>query len=407
MSGAADSHFGCVVRSFATMFPARRFGGGALAVYLDGQPVIDVWTGWADRGGHRPWSADTAAMVFSATKGMAATVIHRLADRGLIDYDAPVAEYWPEFAANGKAGLTVREVMRHHAGLSGLRGATKEDLLDHVVMEERLAAAPPGRLLGKPAYHALTFGWLMSGLARAVTGKGMRALIREELAEPLGTDGMHLGRPPAGSPTRVAEIIMPQNIVANQVINDVTCKVANQLSGGFRSMYFKGVIAAVQGQIPLLDAEMPAANGVVTARALARMYGAIANGGEIDGTRFLSRELVAGLTGRRSLRPDRNLFVPLAFHLGYHSLPIGNLMPGFGHVGMGGSVGWADPADGVAFALVHNRLLSPFVMTDHAAFVGIYALIRKAAAKARERGFQPVTEFGAPYSEPGAVAGWG
>ncbi len=388
------------------MFPARRFGGGALAVYVDGQPAVDVWTGWADRGGHVPWSADTAAMVFSATKGMAVTVIHRLADRGLIDYEAPVAEYWPEFAANGKGNLTVREVMQHHAGLSGLRGATQEDLLDHVVMEERLAAAArPGRLLGKPAYHALTFGWLMSGLARSVTGKDMRVLFREELAEPLNSDGFHLGRPPAESPTRAAEIIMPQSIVANPVLNYVTCKVGNQLSGGWRSMYFPGVIAAVQGEIPLLDGEVPAANGVVTARALARMYGAIANGGEIDGTRFLSRELVAGLTGRRSLRPDRNLFVPLAFHLGYHSLPIGNVMPGFGHVGLGGSVGWADPADGVAFAVVHNRLLTPFVMTDHAAFVGIYKLIRDAAAKVRKRGLQPVTEFGAPFSEPGAVAG--
>ena len=170
-------------------------------------------------------------------------------------------------------------------------------------------------------------------------------------------------------------------------------------------MYFPGVIAAVQGEVPLLDAEIPAANGVVTARALARMYGAIANGGEIDGTQFLSRELVAGLTGRRSLRPDRNLFVPLAFHLGYHSLPIGGVMPGFGHVGLGGSVGWADPANGVAFAVVHNRLLTPFVMTDHAGFVGIYKLVRDAAAKVRKRGPRPVTEFGSPYSEPGAVAG--
>ena len=387
------------------MFPGRRFGGGALAVYVDGLPVVDVWKGWADRGGHLPWSADTAAMVFSASKGMAATVIHRLADRGLIDYEAPVAEYWPEFVANGKSAMTVREVMRHQAGLSGLRGATKEDLLDHGVMEERLAAAAPGRLLGKSAYHALTFGWLMSGLARAVTGKDMRVLFREELAEPLNSDGFHLGRPPAGSPTRVAEIIMPQNIVGNPVVECVTRRVANQLSGGWRSMYFQGAIAAVQGEIPLLDAQIPAANGVVTARALGRMYGAIANGGEIDGTRFLSPELVAGLTGRRSLRPDRNLFVPLAFHLGYHSLPIGSVMPGFGHVGLGGSVGWADPGDGVAFAVVHNRLLTPFVMTDHAGFVGIYALIRQAAAKARKRGLRPVIEFGSPFSEPGAVAG--
>ena len=405
VSGSADSNFACVVRSFSTMFSAPRFGGGALAVYLDGEPVVDVWKGWADRDGAVPWSADTAPMVFSATKGLAATVIHRLVDRGLIDYDAPVAEYWPDFGVNGKAHLTVREVMSHRAGLSGLRGATWEDLLDHVLMEERLAAAAPGRLLGKPAYHALTFGWLLSGLARAVTGKGMRELIREELAEPLDTDGLHLGRPPAEAPTWVAEVITPQKMVGNPMVNAVAHTVAMQLSSGFRSVYFPGVMAAVQGDVPLLDGELPAANGVVTARALARMYGTIANNGEIDGTRFLSRELVAGLAGERSIRADRNLFVPLPFHLGYHSLPLGNMMPGFGHVGMGGSVGWADPATGVAFALVHNRLLSPLFMTDHAGFVGIYALIRQAAERARKRGFQSVVDYGAPFCEPGAAAG--
>ncbi|QUR67319.1 serine hydrolase domain-containing protein [Mycobacterium spongiae] len=405
MSGAADSNFGCVVRFFASMFPARRFGGGALAVYLDGQPVVDVWTGWSDLSGEVPWAADTAPMVFSATKGMASTVIHRLVDRGLIDYDTPVADYWPEFGANGKSDLTVREVMRHRAGLSGLRGATWDDLLDHVVMEDRLAAAAPGRLLGKPAYHALTYGWLLSGLARAVTGKDMRVLFREELAEPLGTDGFHLGRPPAGSPTRVAEIIMPQNIVGSGLVNALAQRVAIGLSGGYRSLYFPGMIAAVQGDIPLLDAEIPAANGVVTARALARMYGALANGGEIDGTQFLSSELVAGLTGQPSLQPDRNLGLPMPFHLGYHSIPFPNVMPGFGHVGMGGSVGWNDPATGLSFALVHNRLLTPLVMTDYGGFVALYRLIRQAAERVRKRGFHPVTEYGAPYSEPGAVAG--
>ncbi|KLO32779.1 serine hydrolase domain-containing protein [Mycobacterium haemophilum] len=402
--GAADSNFACVVRSFAALFPGRRFGGGALAVYLDGQPVVDVWTGRADRRGQVPWTADTAPMAFSATKGLAATVIHRLVDRGLIEYDAPVAEYWPAFGANGKSALTVREVMKHHAGLSGLRGATKDDLLDHIVMEERLATASPGRLLGKPAYHALTFGWLMSGLARAVTGKGMAALIREELAEPLGTDGMHLGRPPADAPTRVAEIIMPRTL-GNPVVNDLACKVAHRVSGAFRSVYYKGVVDTVQGDIPLLDAEIPAANGVVTARALARMYGAIANGGEIDGAQFLSRELVAGLSGRPDRRLDRNILVPLSFHLGYHSGPVRCVMPGFGHCGLGGSFGWADPATGVAFAYVHNRLLSPFVVLDHCGVATFGNLIRQGVIRARKRGFQPVTEFGAPYPEPGAVAG--
>ncbi len=397
--GAADPNFSCVVRGFSSMFPGRRFGGGALAVYLDGQPVVDIWTGWSDRDGRVPWTSDTAPMVFSATKGMASTVIHRLVDRGLIDYEAPVADYWPEFAANGKSALTVREVMRHRAGLSGLRGATQEDLLDHLVMEERLAAAPPGRLLGIPAYHALTFGWLMSGLARAVTGKGMRALIRAELAEPLGTDGMHLGRPPAGAPTRVAQIIMPQNMPGIPVVNHALAKVAAGLSGGYRSMYFDGVMAAVRGDIALLDAEMPAANGVATARALARMYGAIANRGEIDGTRFLSPELVAGLTGRTSRKRDRNILVPLSFHLGYHSVPFGGVMPGFGHVGLGGSFGWADPSSGLAFAYVHNRLLSPFLLLDHSGVATLGNLVRLGVTRARKRGFGSVSEFGASFAD--------
>lgn len=403
--GAADPHFACAVRSFAGMFPARRFGGGALAVYLDGEPVVDVWTGWSDRRGRTPWTADTAPMVFSATKGMASTVIHRLADRGLIDYDAPVAEYWPEFGANGKSGITVRQVLRHRAGLSALNGASQQDLLDHELMEQRMAAAPPGILLGKPAYHALTYGWLMSGLARAVTGKGMRVLFREELAEPLDTDGLHLGRPPVEAPTRPAQIIMPQSAIPNPLFNAVAPRIAAlEMSAGFGAMYFPGAKAAVRGDIPLLDGELPAVNGVVTARALAKMYGAIANGGVIDGTQFLSRELVARLTARYSLRPDRNILVPLSFHLGYHSVPFG-VMPGFGHAGLGGSVGWSDPASGLAFAFVHNRLLSPFVLLDHAGLVATGATLRRSAVQARKRGFERVTDFGARYPEPGAVAG--
>ncbi len=154
-------------------------------------------------------------------------------------------------------------------------------------------------MYGKPAYHALTYGWLMSGLARAVTGKGMRDLIREELAEPLNTDGLHLGRPPADSPTRAAQILAPQGTFSNPVFNFVAPRVAAlQYSGAFGSMYFPGMKAVVQGDIPFLDSEIPAANGVTTARGLAKMYAAIANGGRIDGTQFLSQELVAGLTGQ-------------------------------------------------------------------------------------------------------------
>ncbi|MGV0653910.1 esterase/beta-lactamase LipL [Mycolicibacterium thermoresistibile] len=405
IQGAADPRFACTLRAFSRLFRGRRFGGGALCVYLHGEPVVDVWTGYADRRGTEYWTADTGAMVFSATKGMAATVVHRLVDRGLLDYDTPVAEYWPEFGANGKAGITVRDVLRHRAGLSHLNGVSKADLLDHRRMEERLAAAPVNRLqYGKPAYHALTYGWLLSGLVRAITGCGMRELVRTELAEPLNTDGLHLGRPPAGAPTKAAQILAPQGALDIPVVGAVVPRLAaSQASAMFGAMYFPGMFSVVQGDIPFLDSEIPAANAVATARGLAKMYGAIANGGRIDGVRFLSPEIVAGLAGRRNLRPDRNLGVPMAFHLGYHGVPFG-IMPGFGHVGLGGSYGWAEPETGLAIGYVHNRLLTPMLI-DQAAFVGLNALIRRDAAAARRRGYRPVGDLGAPFDMRKPVAG--
>lgn len=405
VQGAADPAFAGTVSAFSQMFPGRRFGGGALSIYLYGEPVVDVWTGYRDRAGTQYWTADTGALVFSATKGMAATVVHRLADRGLIDYDAPVAQYWPEFGANGKADITVRTVMQHRAGLSQLNGVTKADLLDHQRMEQRLAAAPVNRmLLGRPAYHALTYGWLVSGLARAVTGMGMRELIRGELAAPLNTDGLHLGRPPAGAPTEPAQILWPQNTFDNPLFNFVAPRIAAlQYSGFFGALYFPGMKAVVQADIPLLDSEIPSANAVATARGLARMYAAIANGGRLDGAQFLSRDTAAGLGGRRDLTPDWNLLVPLGFHLGFHGLPFG-LMPGFGHVGLGGSLGWADPATGLAFGFVHNRLLTPMLF-DMGAFVGLDLLIRRDAAQARKHGYRPVPDFGAPCDMPRPAAG--
>ena len=399
VQGAADPRFANVVRVFNGLFPGRRFGGGSLAVYIDGRPVLDVWTGWADRDGEKPWTADTGAMVFSATKGVSATVIHRLVDRGLLSYDEPVAEYWPEFGANGKGGITVRDVLRHRSGLSHLKGVTKDELLDHELMEGKLAAAAADYLRGWPAYHALTYGWLLSGLARAVTGLGMRELIREEVARPLNTDGLHLGRPPAGAPTTVAQILAPQSSRGNPVFNFVAPKVAGiPLSGAFGAMFFPGIKSFVQGDIPFLDGEVPAANGVVTARGLARMYAAIANGGSIDGTEFLSEELARGLIGNPRPWPDLNIGVPMPFHLGYHESPIPGLLKGFGHFGLGGTLGWADPKSGSAFAFVHNRLLTPMVL-DMASFAGLARPLRSAITAARHDGIVATPKYGARYRE--------
>jgi CubicO group peptidase (beta-lactamase class C family) len=402
VSGAADPHFANVVKVFSQLFPGRRFGGGALCVYIDGVAVVDVWTGWSDRAGTQRWTADTGAMVFSATKGVASTVIHRLADRGLLSYDDPVAEYWPEFAANGKAEITVRDVLRHRAGLSHLRGVTKSDFMDHLKMEERLAAAPVDHLRGVQAYHALTYGWLLSGLARGVTGKGMRELIRQEVARPLNTDGLHLGRPPEGSPTTPAQILMPQSNLPNPIFNFIAPRLAGlKFSGALGAMYFPGIKSLMQGDTPFLDGEIPAANGVVTGRGLAKIYAALANDGRIDGKKFLSRELVRGLTGqeRRKLRPDANMVVPMPFHLGYHESPVPGLLTGFGHVGLGGTLGWADPEACSSFGFVHNRLLTPMLF-DMGSFAGLASPLRNAIQAARHRGPLQVPPLGAPYTKP-------
>ena len=400
VQGAADPRFASVIRLFTQLFPGRRFGGGALAVYIDGQPVVDVWTGWSDRAGEVRWTADTGAMVFSATKAVASTVIHRLVDRGLLSYDAPVAEYWPEFGANGKSDITVRDMLRHRSGLSHLKGVSKTELMDHLLMEERLAAAPPDHLKGAPAYHALTYGWLVSGLARSVTGKGMRELIRTEVARPLNTDGLHLGRPPAGSPTEVAQILAPQSTRPNPLFNLVAPRVAGlPFSGVLGSMYFPGIKSFVQGDTPFLDGEIPAANGVVTGRGLAKMYAALANDGRIDGKQFLSSELARDLAGKPRVLPDLNMVVPMPFHLGYHESPIPGLLKGFGHIGLGGTVGWADPETGSGFAYIHNRLLTPMVL-DMASFAVLARPLRAAIAATRAAGPHPVPEFGAPYPRP-------
>lgn len=396
--GAADPRFNCAVSTFAKLFAGGpRFGGGALSVFVDGEPVVDVWTGWSDRTGAVPWTADTGAMVFSASKGVAATVLHRLVDRGELSYDAPVAKYWPEFAANGKSEVTVRDMLAHKSGLSNLGGVSKEELLDHRLMEERMAAAPVDRNAGRAAYHAFTYGWLTSGLARAITGKGMRELFRTEIAQTLDTDGIHLGRPLAGAPTRAAEIMFPQTTRANPLFDRLAPRLAQlSVAGGLGAMYVPGITSLIQGETPFLDSEIPSVNAVVTARGLAKMYGALANAGRIDETRLLSKELAGGLLGKTSLRPDSNLVVPMSFHLGYHGSPVPGLLRGFGHAGLGGTIGWADPATNSSFAFVHNRLVTP-ILLDQILFVPLILPIRRAAAAAHQEGFRAVPNLGARY----------
>ncbi|MFE2955787.1 serine hydrolase domain-containing protein [Nocardia tengchongensis] len=380
--GTADRRFDSAVKTFARVLAGRRGNGGALAVYEHGQPVVDVHAGSADAHG-TAWTSDTGAMVYSASKGVSATVLARLADRGLLDYNAPVAEYWPEFAAHGKGSITVTELLSHRAGLSALPATTPGEVLDHELMEARLAAAKPDHLLGKPIYHALTIGWLMNGLARAITGHDMTRLYRSEVAEPLGVDGIHLGRPPAGARTRPADLVGSLKTLAERTIPGPVATAVPQLPRLLRSpissIYVPGLESIFRGDRPaILDTALPAGNAVCTAPALAKMYSALACDGYVDGRPYLSAQTVRGLQRIRTYQLDRALVIPF-WHVGYHSFPSPHAPRGYGHMGLFGSMGWADPDSGIAVGFVHNRMSLGWSAVDQTLFVGLLHLVMRGA----------------------------
>ncbi|WNJ61608.1 serine hydrolase domain-containing protein [Nocardia seriolae] len=389
VSGYASAEFGPLVRTFARMIGGHPGAGGALTVHLRGEPLVEICTGEAAPG--RNWTPDTGSVIFSATKGLAATVIHRLADRGLIDYDAPIAYYWPEFAANGKERITVREVLSHRAGLYGLPAIARglDDVLDHRMMEDQLAAAKPDHLLGIPTYHALTFGWLLAGLARAVTGRGMAELFRTEIAEPLGAEGIHLGMPPAGSPTSAA--VMAGNklsMVGTDYVSLVLGRaysLPGALGAAARALFLPGLDQLLEGdEPPILRTELGAGNGVCTADGLATVYGALANEGMHQGRRYLSPQTVKAMRRVETYRLDHALFyIPMMWHMGYHSLPVPGARAGFGHIGLGGSFGWADPRRGLSVGFVHNRLGIGAASLDQIASAWVLPLVVRGANAAR------------------------
>ncbi|MFB7724223.1 serine hydrolase domain-containing protein [Nocardia sp. NPDC056100] len=395
VGGYATPEFGPLVRTFARFMGGVPGAGGALTVQLRGVPLVDIQIGESAPG--TAWDADTGAIVFSATKGIAATVIHRLADRGLIDYDTPVAYYWPEFAANGKERITVRQLLSHRAGLSGLPdiAAGLDDILDHRLMERRLAAAEPDHLRGTPTYHALTYGWLLAGLARAVTGRGMAELFRTEVAEPLGTTGIHLGRPPAGSATTAATMHGGRLAFVGTTYISLVLGRAYSFPGALgaasRALFLPGLEDFLEGDAPpILDTELPAGNGVCTATGLATLYGALANGGMHNGRRFLSPQTIKTMRHIETYSLDHALFyIPMLWHMGYHSLPIPGARAGFGHIGLGGSFGWADPNTGLSVGFTHNRLSLTALYTDQLASAWVLPLAVRGARSTRRTAQTP------------------
>lgn len=374
MNGESHPDFAEVASVFERQL-RRTSGGAAVTIYHRGRPVVDLWGGArteTDDGDLLPWERDTVAMCFSTTKGVASTALHVLADRGMVDFDAPVADYWPEFAQGGKAGVTVTHVLTHSAGLHRIRSLVDaaHRMLDWEHMTEALAAAEPAYEPGtKHGYHALTYGWLVGEIVRRVSGVPLGEFVRTELAEPLGLDGLTIGLPaserhrvaplgPMGLPRppwkpvrRVEKEIGKQmgKVVSALPIPVNTRRLANALAP-------RGVEDVLWG-VEAMDAEMPAANGFFTARSLARLYAVLAGRGELDGVRLLSADTVRRAGTVHGHGADLVLVIPMDWRLGYHRVftSRGTVGTAFGHFGFGGSGAWCDPTRNLSVAMVCSR----------------------------------------------------
>lgn len=363
MSGTTDARFQGVADAFEQNLAQRGELGGAVAVYHDGRPVVDLWGGTADKESGRRWEEDSLVVVFSASKGPVATAIAMLVDRGALSYDAPVARYWPGFAANGKDAITVGQVMSHVAGLTVIDVAIPQERLhDHDLIVEALEAQTP---IWEPGtghgYHAVSIGWYADELIRRTDGRTVGRFIAEEIAAPLGVE-IYIGTPKDVQP-RVATVEapgppteLPKMAVALGDPDSITARSSrNPILG------LPGLTNSPYG----LEIELPAGNGVTNSRSLARMYGALACGGELDGTRLLSAETLAVASSPKVSGDDLVICEPTAYAYGYRTPSVSGPMAfapnprAFGHTGAGGAIGFADPDAQLGFAYVTNQMSTP------------------------------------------------
>jgi CubicO group peptidase (beta-lactamase class C family) len=358
--GLVSPGFEAVAEQFRCNLLERGDAGAAFAAFVDGRPVIDVWGGLADRAQRRPWRHDTLTGIFSGTKGFVATCLLLLIERGALDLETPVCAYWPEFEAHGKTQVLVRHLVSHQAGLPGLTTpVTFEEATDGIRMAGLLASqpaiCPPGARL---YYHAMTFGWLCGELIRRVDGRSVGRFFHDEIALPLGLDAW-IGLPPEHE-SRVAVLERGPGFGTQRRDRDATPerdRVAWSIWGNPPRFSTDDLPANTRHWHA---AEIPASNGIATARSLARLYGCLARGGEIGGVRLLSPQAVEpGCTClARAVEPY--LDEPLAFGVGFElqteATPFGPAALGYGHRGAGGSVHGAWPQLSVGFSYVTNTL---------------------------------------------------
>lgn len=371
LDGRIHPDFRAVADVFSQLLPRNQPGGAALCIYHRGERVLDIWGGTRDRDG-TPWSADTLALSFSTTKGIVATLLHILASRGQVDYDKPVAHYWPAFAQNGKQAITVRQLLCHESGLYGIRHLVQDaaEMRDWPHMLSLLESAVPAHTPGtRNGYHALTFGWLVGGLVEKISGKPLAQVLREELTVPLQLDGCFIGVPDSEL-SRCAKLIVPEkkprdpsakpkekklNLV-KEVIESGLRLTGFEPDSTLEAMVPRGMARFDWNTSDTLQSCIPGAGGMFNARSLAKIYAALANDGEFSGVRILPPGAVKNISMIQNTSRGAVIPMPMRWRLGYHRVfTTGPRTPhAFGHFGYGGSGGWCDPSRELAVGYVVN-----------------------------------------------------
>ncbi|HEY4343556.1 MAG TPA: serine hydrolase domain-containing protein [Parvibaculum sp.] len=381
VGGVCDDAFEPVRDAFIRNFTELGEPGAAIALSVGGHVVVDLWAGWKDRARNEPWRRDTLVNFFSVGKALTSVCALRLVEKGLVDLDQPLTRHWPEFGAHGREDITLRHVLSHQAGLPAVRAPLADGaMLDWPLMIRALEAETPWWRPGAAhGYHVNTFGYLVGEIVRRVTGATLGALLRNEIAGPLGAD-VHIGLAPSEH-TRVAEYLWPEGVRPGAPASGLSENALMRWNAYWNPTGISG--AGWVNTPEWRSAEIPSTNGHGTAHGVARIYAALANGGSIDGVDILGSSVLREAVTEQSAGPDlileRNSRFGLGFQLPLPERPFGPNAGAFGHFGAGGSLGFCDPESGVAFAYVTNDMGPRWQNPRNGALLAaIYASLKQA-----------------------------
>jgi CubicO group peptidase (beta-lactamase class C family) len=357
VGGSVESGFEPVQEAFAANFELHGEVGAACSIYVHGRRVVDLWGGVTTPGGSVPYTGDTLQMVWSTTKGVVAMAAHMLAQEGKLDFEAPVTDYWPEFAAEGKGTIPVRWLFCHKSGLAAVdRPLGLDDVAAWKPCVEALEAQRPYWEPGTAhGYHTWTYGWLAGEVIRRAAGVSVGKFVAERIAKPLQAE-FWIGLPEPLN-ARVAPVLPPLPPTPGTPLDPLAARIADPTSLAHKSWANPAIPPAAFNEYPFRAAEVPAGNGIGSARALSRLYGACI--GEIDGVRLLEAETLDLAVRTQAHGEDLVQGYETRFGTGFQlAFPFRPMAgPGsFGHYGSGGSVGFADKELGISFGYVMNQM---------------------------------------------------